>query len=141
MYGPGLTPGLPKWDQTPSPIYALSGDSRGDKEDRPVAPGAEITVASVRRHIKHRLNAAKETCDNTLKKAIDNMTRFADEQKAAQIMQAELNDQPLDYFDAISDSPLVDAEESEVEGGDMFDDGFRSRQGESGDTDLTWAFD
>jgi serine/threonine-protein kinase RIM15 len=96
-----------------------------------VAPGAEITVASVRRHIKHRLNAAKETCDNTLKKAIDNMTRFADEQKAAQIMQAEMDDQPLDYFDALSDSPLVDAEESEVEGGDMFDDGFRSRHGES----------
>ena len=138
MYGPGLTPGVPKWDQTPSPIYALLGDSRGDKEDRPVAPGAEITVASVRRHIKHRLNAAKDTCDNTLKKAIDNMTRFADEQKAAQIRQ-EWDEQPLDYFDALSDSPLVDAEESEVEGGDMFDDGYRSRHGEFG-AGATWNF-
>jgi len=131
MFGPGLTPGVPKWDQTPSPIYPMSAESRGDKEDRPVAPGAEITVASVRRHIKHRLNAAKEICDNTLRKSIDAMTRFAEEQKAQQTLQAEIDDQPLDYFDAISDSPLVDAEDSEVEGGDAFEDGFKSRQGGS----------
>jgi hypothetical protein len=40
------------------------------------------------------------------------MTKFADEQKAKQV-QAELEDQSLDYFDVLSDSPLVDAEESE----------------------------
>ena len=130
MFGPGLTPGVPKWDQTPSPVYPISAESRGEKEDRPVAPGAEITVASVRRHIKHRLNAAKEICDNTLRRAIDAMTRFAEEQKAQQTMQAEIDDQPLDYFDAISDSPLVDAEESEIEGGDAFENGYKSRQGE-----------
>jgi serine/threonine-protein kinase RIM15 len=126
--GPGLTPGVPRWDATPSPIYPVSTASQDDKDDKPVAPGAEITVASVRRHIKHRLNAAKETCDNTLKKAIDAMTKFADEQKAKQV-QAELEDQSLDYFDVLSDSPLVDAEESEIEGGDLHDEGFRSRQG------------
>lgn len=131
MLGPGLTPGVPKWDQTPSPIYPISAGSRGDKEDRPVAPGAEISVASVRRHIKHRLEAAKEICDNTLRKSINAMTRFAEEQKAQQTLQGEYDDQPLDYFDAISDSPLVDAEESEAEGGEVLEDGHRSRQGKS----------
>lgn len=130
LYGPGLTPGVSRWDQTPSPIYPVSTVSRDEKEDRPVAPGAEITVASVRRHIKHRLNAAKEICDNTLRKAIEAMTRFADEQKERQILQAELEDSQQDYFDSISDSPLVDAEESEVEGNDVFDNGSRSRHGE-----------
>lgn len=131
LYGPGLTPGIARWDHTPSPIYPVSTVSRDEKEDRPVAPGADITVASVRRHIKHRLNAAKDICDNTLRKAIDAMTKFADEQKEQQAYNAELADQQQDYFDSISDSPLVDAEESEAEGGDAFDDGFRSRHGES----------
>ena len=118
--GPGLTPGVPKWDQTPSPIFPIGSStdsgvqSRGENEDRPVAPGSEITVASVRRHIQHRLDAAKETCDNTLRKAIDAMTKFADEQKSRQ--QQLYDDQALDYFEAFSDSPLVDAEDSELEG-------------------------
>lgn len=128
--GPGLTPGVPKWDQTPSPIFALGSESRSVKEDKPVAPGADITVASVRRHVRHRLNAAKETCDSTLKKAIAAITKFAEEQDVG-----ERDDAPQDYFDAISDSPVLDAEYSDNEAGDR-DTGMRSRAGTFSGVDL-----
>lgn len=124
FHGPGLTPGVPKWDQTPSPIFALAVQSRSAKEDKPVAPGAEITVASVRRHVRHRLNAAKEACDNTLKKAIAAITKFAEEQNVA-----DEDDTPVDYFAAMSDSPVIDLEESENETGDKVEDGMRSGAG------------
>ena len=130
----GLTPGAPRWDETPSPLFAPSTESNSPavlKGDRPVAPGAEISVANVRRHIKHRLEAAKVTCDHTLRKTIDAITRFADEQKARE--QAEMasahtsagvDDQPRDYFDAMSsESPVLDAEHSDVELGGETDTG------------------
>ena len=123
--GPGLTPGtIPRWDQTPSPLMMI-GDKQGDsKESQPVAPGADLTVASVRRHVKHRLNAAKDACDNTLKKTIDAMTRFADEQRRIadeeQLRLAE-SVEPRDYFEGANESPLLDADDSESEGGDRFD--------------------
>ena len=104
--GAGLTPGVPKWDQTPSPIFALSSEAQAANEDRPVAPGAEITVASVRRHVKQRINAAKDACD----KAMD--------------------DVPQDYFEKIGDSPFMDTEDSENESGGKVDNGLRSRAGE-----------
>ena len=125
----GLTPGAPRWDESPSPLFAASTESNSPavlKEDhRPVAPGAEISVANVRRHIKHRLEAAKVACDHTLRKTIDAITRFADEQKAQE--QAELasattsvglDDQPRDYFEvmALRDSPVLDTEYSDAEG-------------------------
>ena len=116
---------MPKWDQTPSPIFALSSDARAANEDRPVAPGAEITVASVRRHVKQRINAAKDACDKSMKKAIDAITKFAEEQRST-----EVDDVPQDYFEKIGDSPFMDTEDSENESGDKVDNGLRSRAGE-----------
>ncbi|ORX34130.1 hypothetical protein BD324DRAFT_584008 [Kockovaella imperatae] len=127
MHG-GLTPGAPRWDETPSPLFAISTESNSPailKEDRPVAPGAEITVANVRRHIKRRLEAAKVACDGTLKKTIDVITKFVDEQRTkeqAEALRLAMEDQPRDYFEAMSESPLVDAEESEVELGEGHED-------------------
>lgn len=131
--GPGLTPGVQRWDQSPSPIFAVTtADSGGSNESKPVAPGAEISVASVRRHVKHRLNGAKETCDNTLRKVIALITRFADETRAQDEMAMEEKrrlEEQRDYFENISDSPLFDDGESDFEGGLGFD-GSRSRNGE-----------
>ncbi|WWC68367.1 uncharacterized protein I206_102292 [Kwoniella pini CBS 10737] len=124
--GPGLTPGVPRWDQTPSPVYALGQERRGSDENRPVAPGADITVASVRKHVKHRLNAAKDICDMTLKKTIEAITGFVEKQRQEEDRTEEI---PIDYFDALNmnDSPLIDTEtESDV--GERYDnDGSRSR--------------
>lgn len=130
--GPGLTPGVNSWDQTPSPIFALNSDAKETRENRPVAPGADITIASVRRHVKHRLTAAKEACDNTLRKTINAMTRFADEQRLAEDFAIEEKgrlEEQRDYFENISDSPLVDAE-SDYEGPERFESGQSSRNGE-----------
>ena len=130
----GLTPGAPRWDETPSPLFAVSTESNSPavlKEDRPVAPGAETTVANVRRHIKHRLEAAKVACDHTLRKTIGIITRFVGEQKAqeqAEALQKAMEDQPRDYFSAMSESPLIDAEESEAEAGEAEEHHSRSRK-------------
>ena len=120
----GLTSELLKWDQTPSPIFAPGTQTHSAKEDRPVAPGAEISVASVRQHVRHRLNAAKDACNYTLQKAIAAITKFAEEQRIA-----EQEDVPLDYFEAMSDSPTMDAEDSGSETGDKITDSMRSRAG------------
>lgn len=119
LYGPGLTPGIPKWEQTPSPIVPLGSFVRRDsQEDRPVAPGADLTVASVRQHVKRRLNAAKEGCNHRLRETIAAITSFAEDQNGTVDRPYE---DAEDYFEAISDSPLVDAEDSEAELGDAFD--------------------
>ncbi|WVR05595.1 hypothetical protein IAU60_002614 [Kwoniella sp. DSM 27419] len=119
--GAGLTPGVPRWDQTPSPIYALGSERRGSDENRPVAPGADITIASVRKHVKHRLNAAKESCDLTLRKTIEAITTFVERQREIEVLQPE--DLPLDYFDALNlnDSPIIDATDTESEMGDKYE--------------------
>jgi hypothetical protein len=122
-YGPGLTPGVPRWDQTPSPLFSMSAEARAAREERPLAPGTDITIASVRRHIKHRLTAAKEICDSTLSKTIAAMTKYAEEQKKD-------DEEPVDYMDVVSDSPLVDGDDSEMEGGDESERA-RSRHSES----------
>ncbi|KAK4684867.1 serine/threonine-protein kinase RIM15, partial [Tremellales sp. Uapishka_1] len=114
LYGPGLTPGVPSWDQTPSPIFALNS-GRAQREEQPVAPGSEITIASVRRHIKHRLNAAKETCDQTLKKTVDAITKYAEERKSG-----EEEDVPLDYFDGINEPMYMEADGGDT-GAEMVD--------------------
>ncbi|EIW72823.1 hypothetical protein TREMEDRAFT_25150 [Tremella mesenterica DSM 1558] len=141
--GSGLTPGVPRWDQTPSPLYPLTHRSAA-KENDPVAPGADLTVASVRRHVKHRMNAAKVACDTTLQRTIDAMTRYADEQRRLadeeQMRYAEeLNqDQPRDYFEAVHDSPLIDLEDSDLEATDKFELGSsRGVSGSRGPTFLT----
>ncbi|WRT65962.1 uncharacterized protein IL334_002913 [Kwoniella shivajii] len=124
--GPGLTPGVPRWDQTPSPVYALGQERRGSDENRPVAPGADITVASVRQHIKHRLNAAKGVCDATLKKTIDAITSFVEKQREEEDRTEEI---PLDYFDALNlnDSPIIDTETESDAGERTENEGIRSR--------------
>ncbi|WVF70959.1 hypothetical protein IAT40_005755 [Kwoniella sp. CBS 6097] len=127
--GPGLTPGVPRWDQTPSPVYALGQERRGSDENRPVAPGADLTVASVRKHVRHRLNAAKETCDTTLKKTIEAITSFVEKQREEEDPTEEI---PIDYFDALNlnDSPIIDATDTESEMGERFEtegSGVRSR--------------
>lgn len=130
--GPGLTPGVPRWDQSPSPIFALTTSTADDQKDgTALAPGADISIASVRRHVKHRLNGAKETCDKTLLKVIELITRFADETKARDEMAMEdrrRQEEQKDYFENISDSPIFDGEESDFEGGPAYD-GSRSRNG------------
>ena len=131
LSGPGLTPGIPSWDHTPSPIIALSESRDPIKENRPIAPGTEITVASVRRHVKHRLNAAKAQCDQTLKKTIAAMTKFAEERRAEEeVLNDEDHDAVQDYFDAangVSDSPLIDADNDEERG----EEESKSRDGSS----------
>ncbi|OCF75273.1 AGC protein kinase [Kwoniella mangroviensis CBS 8886] len=124
--GPGLTPGVPRWDQTPSPVYALGQERRGSDENRPVAPGADITVASVRKHVKHRLNAAKEICDTTLRKTIEAITGFVERQREEEDRTEEI---PVDYFDALNmnDSPLIDTETESDTGERMESEGNRSR--------------
>jgi serine/threonine-protein kinase RIM15 len=131
-YGPGLTPGVPKWEQTPSPIVAVNLDGREARENRPVAPGADITIASVRRHVKHRMSAAKAQCDSKLQLAINQITTFVEERRREEPFEPTPPDeQALDYFDGISDSPLVDMDDSEAEPGDaLSQDGSRSRNGE-----------
>jgi serine/threonine-protein kinase RIM15 len=126
--GPGLTPGVQPWEQTPSPIFALNTANSGDGK-----PGAENTVASVRRHVKHRLNGAKETCDNTLHKVIAAITLFADETRAqdeALVDEKRRLEEQRDYFENISDSPIIDDQESDAEGS-LALDGSRSRNGKS----------
>ena len=123
MTGAGLTPGALRWDETPSPIFPLGSESVSPavmKEDRPVAPGAEITVANVRRHIKHRLEAAKVSCDSTLRRTIHDITKYVDEQKArehAEAVSAALQNPPMDYFSGANESPIVDADDSETDAG------------------------
>jgi serine/threonine-protein kinase RIM15 len=126
LYGPGLTPGIPKWDLTPSPIVAVGSFTDDQLENRPVAPGAELTVASVRRHVRRRLNAAKEVCDYKLREMIATITKFAEEQKGTVGRPYEDSE---DYFESISDSALVDAEESDGEFAETFD-GLGPRTGE-----------
>ena len=124
-YGPGLTPGVHPWEQTPSPIFALG---TGQSEEKENSAGNDPTVASVRRHVKHRLNGAKETCDNTLHKVIASITRFADDTRAqddAILEERRRLDEQRDYFENISDSPILDGEESDFDGLD----GPRSRNG------------
>ncbi|ORY28595.1 hypothetical protein BCR39DRAFT_559411 [Naematelia encephala] len=122
--GPGLTPGVNKWAETPSPVIPLSSDAQSvsASEDKPVAPGADITVASVRRHIRHRLDAAKKVCDDTLLGTIALITKFAEAQQPAEL----LDEASHDYFGDVNDSPLVDGEDSEMEG-----EGSRSTYGAS----------
>jgi serine/threonine-protein kinase RIM15 len=117
--GPGLTPGVPKWDQTPSPIFALGS---GSKQETPTAPGAHSTIANVRRHVKHRLAAAKETCDHTLKRTVDAIAVYAEERRTS---VDALDDQLRGHGEVLSDSPLVD-EESDGDG----DEQRRARGGE-----------
>lgn len=130
--GPGLTPGVQRWDdQSPSPIFALTTANPGDSKKAKPATGAEVSVASVRRHVKHRLNGAKSACDNTLHKVIALITRFADETRMRDEMAMEEKrrlEEQRDYFENISDSPVFDGEESDFESGLGFD-GTRSRNG------------
>lgn len=110
--GPGLTPGMPRWDQTPSPVVALNTAAPTEGGDKPVAPGADLTEASVRQHVKQRLNAAKEQCDNTLRRIVRVITSYEDQRIAA----ADAVEEPRrDYFDTFSDSPLLDATDVEDE--------------------------
>lgn len=98
-----------QWDQSPSPLLpALT--TRETKDDKPVAPGADLTVASVRRHVKQRLNAAKEQCDSTLKRIIGTITIYVDQRMAA---TEDIEDPRRDYFDTFADSPSLDPADSE----------------------------
>ncbi|WVQ71287.1 hypothetical protein IAR50_000813 [Cryptococcus sp. DSM 104548] len=128
--GPGLTPGVPKWDQTPSPVYnfglGLSQDE--ELEDKPVAPGVELTVGSVKSHIRRRLNGAKEACDHSLRRTVNSITKFVDGQRESQQVQEDV---PLDYFEKLNlnESPILDTEDtgSEMGGFESEGQGARSR--------------
>lgn len=126
--GPGLTPGTPRWDETPSPVHTLGQHQDEDREDKPVAPGAELTVGSVRNHIRRRLNGAKEACDASLRRTIDSMTKFVEQERQDISRQEEL---PVDYFETLNlnDSAVFDADDT---GSEAYEnDGPRSRAGQS----------
>lgn len=108
-FGQSLSASSSQWDQSPSPLLpALT--ARETKDDKPVAPGADLTVASVRRHVKQRLNAAKEQCDSTLKRIIGTITIYVDQRMAA---TEDIEDPRQDYFDTFADSPSLDPADSE----------------------------
>jgi serine/threonine-protein kinase RIM15 len=125
--------GLQGWRLTPSAIVPLSAAALSSatsaltpltegRDHAPIAPGAGITLNSVREHVKHRLNAAKAQCDHFLRRTIDAMTKYAEEQKSVEILE----DRPRDYFDVVADSPVLDDNDSDFEGGDR-QSGWRSR--------------
>lgn len=81
LNGPGLTPGVHRWDITPSPVYSFQPGSRTSPEDLKMAvPSTDFTTNSVRRHIKHRLASAKDTCDKELRKIVNAIASFVEEQ-------------------------------------------------------------
>ncbi|KIR30593.1 hypothetical protein I309_00731 [Cryptococcus deuterogattii LA55] len=124
--GPGLTPDAPRWDETPSPVHTLGQHQGEDREDKPVAPGAELTVGSVRNHIRRRLNGAKEACDASLRRTIDSMTKFVEQERQDISRQEEL---PVDYFETLNlnDSAVFDADDT---GSEVYEnEGPRSRAG------------
>ena len=109
-FGSGLIPGVTRWDSTPAPLSTVTASSTTTtKDDKPVAPGADVTVASVRQHIRQRLTAAKEQCDTTLRRIVATIAAYEEERIATEVIE----DQRRDYFDTFSDSPLVDAVDSE----------------------------
>ncbi|OXC70861.1 hypothetical protein AYX13_00277 [Cryptococcus neoformans] len=123
--GPGLTPGAPRWDQTPSPVHTFSQHHVEDKEDKPVAPGAELTVGSVRNHIRRRLNGAKEACDASLRRTVNSITKFVEQERQDVGRQEEV---PVDYFETLNlnDSAVFDGEDTGSEAA-YENDGPRSR--------------
>lgn len=127
--GPGLTPGAPRWDQTPSPVHTFSQHHVEDKEDKPVAPGAELTVGSVRNHIRRRLNGAKEACDASLRRTVNSITKFVEQERQDVGRQEEV---PVDYFETLNlnDSAVFDGEDTGSEAA-YENDGPRSRAGQS----------
>lgn len=104
----GSVPGFSKRDPTPAAL-ASNPSSHPDKDNKPVAPGAEVTVASVRQHVKQRLNAAKVQCDDTLRRIMATISAFEEERLATEVIE----DQRRDYFDTFSDSPIMDPADSE----------------------------
>lgn len=107
----GFASGISRWDSTPSPDVTPHVAASSSKGNKPVAPGADLTVASVRQHVKQRLNAAKEQCDQTLRRIIGIMTVYEDQRISAASDYVEEPRQ--DYFDTFSDSPVLDAADSE----------------------------
>lgn len=95
----------------PAMSPTLSKGASLPKGDRPVAPGADLTVASVREHVKQRVNAAKQQCDNTLRRVIHTITVYEDQR----IASLDYDETRRDYFDTFSDSPTMDAVDSEDE--------------------------
>jgi hypothetical protein len=77
------------------------------------------------------MSAAKAQCDSKLQLAINQITTFVEERRREEPVEPTPPDeQALDYFDGISDSPLVDMDDSEAEPGDaLSQDGSRSRNG------------
>jgi serine/threonine-protein kinase RIM15 len=81
----GIAPGFRHWDQTPSPLMSLSTNRpevsildqqpghRANSTD-----GADSTLASVRRHVRHRLTVAKEGCDRELRFIVSDITAFVE---------------------------------------------------------------
>lgn len=97
----GLTTGLQGWDQTPSPLQALSAKQPHVIDVPPQTGAADFNKVSVQRHVKHRLTVAKESCDKDLQTIISEITAYVEEH-----LQRERQGQ--------SEIPLEDEDESEV---------------------------
>jgi serine/threonine-protein kinase RIM15 len=87
VYSTGVnTPGFHHWDQTPSPLMSLNA-TRPEQSDPVPDPNNgvpnlgnnDFTLASVRRHVRHRLTVAKEGCDRELRFIVSDITAFVEE--------------------------------------------------------------
>lgn len=131
LNGPGLTPGVHKWDITPSPIYSFqTGSHQSPDEPKAPAPQTDITINSVRRHIKHRLASAKETCDQELRKVVNAIASFVEEQiRLEQVEGLEEEEGASKYQPMETESPgeALDTDDDAVD----VTENLNSRRGQS----------
>lgn len=79
------TPGFHHWDQTPSPLMSLNASrpdascAEQDLGSSMTGLNTDFTLASVRRHVRHRLTVAKEGCDRELRFIVSDITAFVEE--------------------------------------------------------------
>lgn len=86
---PGLTPGhSPVWDKTPGLVPSRNTGVDASHPVRPplgrgtsgATPSASFSILTVRQHIRHRLQTAKESCDRELRKIIQGITAYVDKE-------------------------------------------------------------
>ena len=82
----GMTPGYNEWDQTPYLIMSKGALSESEGPLGEPSPKLNdngqslgFTMASVRKHVRHRLTVAKQGCDRDLRFIISDITAFVEE--------------------------------------------------------------
>lgn len=81
-----MTPGYNEWDQTPYLIMSKGALSESEGPLGEPSPKLNdngqslgFTMASVRKHVRHRLTVAKQGCDRDLRFIISDITAFVEE--------------------------------------------------------------